>query len=217
MTVTVADICFENIEELQEGDEFDEGDTVVYDDDGHVGVVTGKLTETLEWPVGDEGTEEIEASSDDPVYVVARETGGAAPFRGDELDSISEDEAFGDIDVDPVETAEGAEMSFIYSLMDDPMDYEELQEVKGRIRQRRAELIDIPGVDDPGVGWDSFPDSWEESEKPARLIFLDFWTTVGATFTGCVSRLSGRIGRIDRFCASAKDTALGTERWRNRF
>lgn len=217
MTVTVADICFENIEELQEGDDFSEGDTVVYDDDGHVGVITGKLTETMEWPTGDEATEEIEASSDNPVYIVARETGGSKPYRADELDSITQDEAFGDVDVDPVESVEDVELARVYFLVSDPYDYEELQEAKKRLRQAREELVDVPGVDDPEVGWSSFPDSWEESEKPARLILLDMWTTVGGTFTGCVSRLSGRIGRIDRFCAATKDEVLGTERWRNRF
>lgn len=213
----VADICFEEIEELQEEDSFSEGDIVVYDDDGHVGVVTGKLTETMEWPIGDEETEEIEASSDDPVYVIARETGGSKPYRGDELESITEDEAFGDVDVDPVETVDEAEMARVYYVVDDPNDYDELQEAKETIRQRREELIDIPGVDDPSVGWDSWPDSWEESEKPNRLILLDMWTTVSGTWTGCVSRLSGRVSRIERFCASTKDEVLGTERWRNRF
>lgn len=210
----VADICFDNIEELENGDDFSEGDVVEYDGDGHVGVITGKLTETMEWPTGEDSTEEIEASSDNPVYIVARETGGSKPYRGDELTDIAQDEAFGDIDVeaDPDAVAEDAEMARVYYLVDDPMDYDELQDAKRRLRERVEELIDVPGVEDPGVGFDSWPDSWEDADKPARLIALDAWTSMGGTWTGCMSEISDK-----RICSAFKDEILGTERWRNRF
>lgn len=208
----VADICFEHIEHTEELDEFSEGDVVEYDDDGHVGVITGKLTETMNWPTDDDSTEEIEASSDNPVYIVARETGGSKPFRADELTSISQDDAFGDIDADPEEVKEDAELARVYYVANDPSDFEQIQTAKETIRQREAELIAVPGVDDPGVGFDSWPDSWEDADKPARLIALDAWTSMGGTWTGCMSEIKSK-----RICSAFKDEILGTERWRNRF
>jgi hypothetical protein len=75
------------------------------------------------------------------------------------------------------------------------------------------ELVNIPGVDDPHVGFDSDPRGWDRSS------YLDFWSTVGGTWTSCFARMtlhfSPRMAK--RFCAAAKDEILGTTEWRGDF
>lgn len=86
---------------------YSEGDVVEYDGDGHLGVVVSVQRESFTIPVGDEDEEEVDASSDSPVYVVARQTGGFDAFTGSELSSGSiPDDEQGDpseIDADEVE------------------------------------------------------------------------------------------------------------------
>jgi hypothetical protein len=60
-----------------------------------------------------------------------------------------------------------------------------------------------------------FPDSWEESDTPARLILLKAWAGLGGRFTSCVREMRGElVGSPDRFCASFKDRVLQWEGWR---
>lgn len=59
------------------------------------------------------------------------------------------------------------------------------------------------------LGFDSWPDSWEESEIPARLIALDAWSSMGGTWTGCFREIGSK-----RICSAFKDEMLGTTRWR---
>lgn len=195
-------------EELQE---FSEGDWVKYgDSENQVGVIVSRLESSLDWPTGDEETETVEPGEDDDgyVYVVGRLSGGSKPFVSSELESANRDEIVGDEDEmpdEPESDLESAEMGIVYYKPNDPHD-------RALFEAAVEELINIPGVDDPGVGFDSWPDSWEESEKPARLIALDAWSSMGGTWTGCFAEIGSR-----RLCAAFKDEILGTERWRNRF
>jgi hypothetical protein len=61
------------------------------------------------------------------------------------------------------------------------------------------------------IGFDSWPDSWEEADTPARLIALDAWTSMGATFRGCRAE-----GLSRRVCAAFKDEILQTTEWRGK-
>lgn len=197
-------------DETEELEDLSEGDWVRYGDD-QIGVIVGELEGSLEWPTGDDETEEVDA--DGNIYVVARESGGSKPFTSDELEKISRDEAIGDEDEmpnEPEEALDEAEMTAIYFRVDDPHDAAEFNAAV-------EELINVPGVDDPHVGFDSWPDSWEESEKPARLIALDAWSSMGGTFRGCRREMAGTLSNPNRLCAAFKDEILGTERWRNRF
>jgi len=64
-------------------------------------------------------------------------------------------------------------------------------------------------------GFFSWPDSWEESSTPARVIALKAWAGMGASFTGCTREMRGSLtGSPDRFCADFKDRLYGTETWR---
>lgn len=189
-------------------EDINEGDWVEYSD-GNYGVVTGKVDGPLEWPVGDEETETIPDQGDGKqIYIVAKVDGSTQPYTADEISTVDRNTVIGDEDEmpdTPEEDIDDAEMAVGYRMLDGAR-------VAELHRRPLAELISVPGVDDPGVGWDSYPDSWEKSEKPNRLILLDAWSSMSGTFTGCMSEIGSR-----RICASMKDTVLGTERWRNRF
>lgn len=64
------------------------------------------------------------------------------------------------------------------------------------------------------------PDSWEESETPARIIALDAWSSMGGQFdcggACCKGTMAPKLGNrgSDEFCASFKDYILGTDLWR---
>lgn len=64
-------------------------------------------------------------------------------------------------------------------------------------------------------GFFSWPESWEESPQPARIIALKAWAGMGGSFRGCVREMRGELtGSPDRFCADFKDRLYGTEQWR---
>lgn len=59
-----------------------------------------------------------------------------------------------------------------------------------------------------------YPESWEESETPNRLILLKAWAGLGGRFTTCRREMSGEIASPARFCADMKDRVLQWEGWR---
>lgn len=200
--------------------EFTEGD-LVQSDDGE-GVVVGVMEEEFEFPVGqadgedeEPETETVDASSDEPAYIVALAEGGNGVFSADNLEEY-DGEALGDEKPDPQDLA-GAEMAEVYSYTDNPADYAELQRAKERLLCDRhdvdntEELVNIRGVDDPHVGFDELPDGWD------RTSVLDAWASLGGMFRTCRADMVGEIRSPDRFCAALKDEVLGTELWRNRF
>lgn len=120
-----------------------------------------------------------------------------------------------------------------YDSVDEPENLKEVKkELAGRTRIKNVavlsrkrstssmsydELIDVPAVDDPGVGWDEYPDSWQESEQPNRLILLKAWAAMGATWRGCFREMSSEMTPrgARRLCSSMKDEVYGTEKWRS--
>jgi hypothetical protein len=108
-------------------------------------------------------------------------------------------------------------MAEVYSYTDNPADYAELQKAKERLLcdhhdvDNTEELVNIRGVDDPGVGFDELPDGWD------RTSVLDAWASLGGMFRTCRAQMVGEIRSPDRFCAALKDEVLGTELWRSRF
>lgn len=162
----------------------DEGDRVETND-GDRGVVTAEVREEFTWPGNDET---ISASSSNEKYIVALMSGGSGVYDAEDLTELGEG-SFGDPDHDPTDL-EDAEMS-----AREPIEAE----------------LDVPGIDDPGVGFDRLPDGWD------RGSVLDAWTSVGATFTSCRAEMAGEIRSPTRFCAALKDEVLGTEEWRGDF
>jgi len=184
----------------------EEGQWVEYDD-GQYGTIVAAMSGPMEWPTGDDKTETVGSEGDD-VYVVARVSGGSKPYTVDEITAVDRETVIGDeneMPDNPEEDLDDAEMAASYKMLND-----------GRVAELHhksvSELLNVPGVDDPGVGFDNWPPSWRKSDKPARLIALDAWTQMGATWRGCMSEIGSR-----RLCSSFKDEILGTERWRNRF
>lgn len=120
--------------------------------------------------------EEIEASEDNPSYVVGTED-GVEFYRASDLES-------GEIDVDMDDPEEA-----LYALMD----------------VAHAE-DDVEALAD---GRFSYPQSWKDSDTPARLILLKAWAGMGGTFTGCEREMRGEIASTGRFCGAMKDRVLG--------
>lgn len=94
-----------------------------------------------------------------------------------------------------------------------------------------ATIEDLPGPENPEQevsederdtnadtlqdGRFQWPESWRESNTPARVIALKAWAGMGGSFDGCVREMRGNLtGSPDRFCADFKDRLLGTETWR---
>lgn len=207
-----------------------EGDVVSVEGRDSVGVVVSKMIETFDFPTsktddGDAETETLDASSDEPVFIVAFTRGGIMAVDGDRLSENSFDT---DVSADDAtKLARQAEEAAVYDYMDDPEGSAEALRVAKReyildrheaaLADREAaqmsyeELVSVPGVDDPGVGFDSLPDGW------TRATVLDAWASLGGTFTTCRAEMTGEIRSPSRFCAAFKDEVLRTELWRNRF
>mgnify|MGYP000712769093 FL=1 len=63
-------------------------------------------------------------------------------------------------------------------------------------------------------GFFEWPQSWVDSETPARVIALKAWAGMNGSFTGCRREMRGKISRPSAFCADFKDRIYGTEQWR---
>lgn len=64
-------------------------------------------------------------------------------------------------------------------------------------------------------GFFEWPQSWQDSTTPARVIALKAWAGMGGSFDGCTREMRGELtGSPNRFCADFKDRLLGTEEWR---
>jgi len=238
-------------DELQQ--EFDLGEIVEVPDG--VGIIAAFVEESFEFPAGaadrierieeedeDIEMEEVEASEDEPVYIVALQDGGSVAVTSDEIESDAslegdegEDiEGFGEV----TEDGGGAELSPVYDYCDgDPHDREVLEDAKRKyIHQNNAaelgeavngsdvtlaalkemnseELVNIRGVDDPHVGFDSLPEGW------TRKSVLQAWASLGGMWRTCFARMVRSMGPnfAKRWCAALKDEVLRTEEWRGKF
>jgi len=211
---------------------FKEGDVVSVKGEDTTGVVTGVMVESFDFPVGrkDNGDAElqsIDASDSDPVYIIALVSGGMIAVDEGRLSSgtISADKGGSKGDVK--ELAGKAEEAAIYDYMSDPQgSIEELQEARRAYvldhheaalsgldasQMSYEELVNVPGVDDPHVGFDSLPNGW------TRKSVLQAWASLGGTWTSCRADMTGEIRSPERWCAALKDEVRQTELWRNRF
>lgn len=223
------------VSELEQ--EYEIGEVVSHEDAGE-GIIAAVLTSDTEWfpePDNDDSKVKIEASESDPAYVVALVEGGSIP--ADESDiSSGPDELPGESP--DLEEGVSAEMSAftssnlapVYEYVDNPSDMDDFNRAKreyveceyahllseredGVSELSTAELLNIPGVDDPEVGFASDPNGWDRSS------YLDAWTTVGGTWRSCYARMLRHFGprMAKRWCAALKDEIYGTTHWRNRF
>lgn len=237
--------------ESDELQEFDLGQAVEVPDGE--GIIAAFVEENFEYPAGQADkvervteekdeieTEEIEASPEKPVYIVALLEGGSVAVTGDEISTIDGLPGEGK-DVgspDEVESdGKKAEMASVYSYCDDPSSIAELESAKRQyIHENYAaelgeyvdnnsatlstleempveELVNIRGVDDPHVGLDELPPGW------TRKSVLQAWASLGGLWRTCFPRMIRVRGPnfAKRFCSALKDETLGTEEWRGKF
>lgn len=127
---------------------------------------------------------EVDASDDSPAYVVAL---------------ASEDTTVGVYPASDIEATEFPDVG-----VDNPeSDLEALRDI--------AHATQVEALQDGFFEW---PESWVESDQPARLIALKAWAGMGGRFTGCEREMRGDIASPARFCADFKDRILGWEGWR---
>lgn len=214
------------------------------------GVIAAFVEENFEYPAGaadrverieeeDEEveTEEIEASEENPVYIVALQDGGSVAVTADEIEGGGSLEGEGeDIEEWPPD-ASGMSLAPVYGRCDDPSDLAELREAKKEmVMEQQAgaladyvegedmnvselseysyeELVNIRGVDDPHVGFDELPDGW------SRKSVLQAWASLGGMWRTCYARMVREMGPnfAKRWCSALKDEVLRTEEWRGKF
>lgn len=223
---------------------------IVSTEDGD-GIIAAFVEESFEFPVGQsEGQieeveeeespemEEIDASTDNPVYIVALQDGGSTAVTADEIEGEGSLEGEGeDITEWPPEESGEAETAPVYQYCDDPSKVEELREAKREyIHENHAqeladyveksdatlatleelsyeELVNIRGVDDPHVGFDELPPGW------TRKSVLQAWASLGGMWRTCNARMIREMGPnfSKRWCSALKDEVLRTEEWRGKF
>jgi len=240
------------VDELQR--EYQLGEIVETEEDGP-GIVAAFVEEDFEFPVGEnmerieeieeEGEQpemmEIEASEEEPAYVIALQSGGSMVTTAEHLDSGAlegddgvEIESWEDIDETDVESAELAD---VYSYCDNPDILSELHDAKKQLLLEQnavalaeyveqhdfalrdlesmeyEELQNIRGVDDPHIGFNRMPNGW------TRKSVLQAWATLGGMWRTCYPRMIRVFGPFGakRWCAALKDEVLRTENWRGKF
>lgn len=193
--LSVGDVTLPDQEEASKHS-YKEGDIVNVD--GGLGVVSGKFQQAFEW----DGTE-YEATAQKPLYVVALVKGGSGIYKPGDL-SLHDGSIVESKDADPKKLAEDSKLADFYSLMDDPEDIDEY-------RGLYEELANIPGVDDPEVGFAKLPKGW------SRKSVLQAWASLGGTWRSCFAKMSKKKGSkfAKRWCSAMKDEVLGTESWRS--
>jgi len=74
-------------------------------------------------------------------------------------------------------------------------------------------LVNIPGVDDPHVGFDELPPGW------TRKSVLQAWASLGGTWRTAYARMIREMGpqMARRWVSALKDSTLRTEKWRKSF
>lgn len=248
--VDLHDSSTASFEELQE---YELGEIVEVD--GEPGVIAAFVEENFEFPVGQsEGQveevdspneqpemKEIEASPENPMYIVALQDGGSVAASADEISdgSLEGDDGTEINSWDDEDIGEGteAELAPVYQYTTDPSSAAELNEAKRRLimeqqaaaladyiesnemelsdleSMRYEELVNIRGVDDPHVGFDSLPDGW------TRKSVLQAWASLGGMWRTCYPRMVRVRGPnfAKRWCSALKDEVLRTEEWRGKF
>ena len=193
-------------------EEIEEGDYVDYGNEDW-GLVFAKHTENFEFPGGedpDSDMVEVIATEHKPVYVIGKAEGGTEPMVSSDITKVDRSAIFDPEDPDPEEDLDEIdeeEMGF-----DDSEENANYNYDVGELNQRTAQSI--PGVTRTQRGQSPWPRSWRQSDKPARLIALDAYQSMGMSHTGCTRSMRGKIARVNAFCAAFKDGVLGYKTWR---
>ena len=132
------------------------------------------------------------------------------PFEGpsgDDVDASDDSPAY------VVAVEDGAKVYRADDLSDGSIDVEGVDDPSSDLAdEAEAMLADVEAADD-GRRF-NYPDSWDESPTPNRIILLKAWAGLGGRFTSCRREMTGEIASPARFCASMKDSVLQWEGWR---
>jgi len=173
-----------------------------------IGYVIEVYEDNFSWFDHDEDEPiDVEVNEGETAYAVAlgTQTAGAQVFSADELEPEDRDEILGDVDVD-ADIGDAAEEV-------DPEDLEGNEAEAGEA-ELAVGIDSVPRATRTQAGLSPWPESWRKSNKPARLIALDAWTSMGGTFRGCRRSIIGHVRNPNRFCAAWKDQIYMHTYWR---
>jgi len=177
--------AFEEFSDADLANRYQEGDIVTTPDRG-VGVVAGAVAEDQEAP-DDADLPDIEASPDSPTYVVVTQDDadrGMGLYKASDLEATEIETEVDALDTAP-ETAEAAAL--------------------GELAPADSEIAQLDFT---------MPESWRESDTPARVIALRAFAGMGGSFDGCVREMRGEVRNVEAFCGAFLDEVLGYEAWR---
>ena len=203
---------------------FEETD-VVQGPDGRTGMIVTTIEEDTEWypdPDDDDEFYEIEASEDEPVFLVAFEDGETMPLLPGQLEGDSWDEVEEPMDEDEIDSAASdAELGEAYWDCEHPDDFEEFMNALhdgGELTEEELEAelaspaVDLPGARTAGIGFAEDPPGWDRSS------YLKAWRTFRGKWRVCYPRMIRHFGprMARRWCSALKDEVYQTTRWRVR-
>lgn len=183
-------------------------DTVQYND--KKGMVIEKYTENTEWtpdPENDDEYYEIEASEEDPVFLVALEDGNTKPLLESQVKSADWSDVSGEMPLDEVnEEAPKAQLSDTYHKVDDAAELEQFMDARDELghistEYKEASLaspaIDLPGANTAGIGFSEDPPGWDRSS------YLKAWSTFKGKWRICYPRMIRHFGprMAKRWCS----------------
>lgn len=132
--------------------------------------------------------EEIDASESSPTYVVLTENQGEGfnTYKASDLHSTTFAEE--------VENPES--------------------DLAGVASNSRSPIDVLAGLLTSNQNRFEWPQSWVDSETPARVIALKAFAGMGGSFDGCVREMQGNISQPEDFCANFLDRLVGNPYWR---
>lgn len=151
------------------------------------GVVVAVATEPIEGEDAEGVAQTVEASEESPTYLVVVEDGRVGS------DFYKADEL------------EDAEIE---------TDVENPTEDLERMNEDEWEIV-MRGLFVANSDWNP-PRSWRQAEKPARLIAIDAFISMGASFDGCVREMRGSVTTPNDFCGAFLDYIYGHPYWRGK-
>jgi len=201
--------------------EMDESVDTEFDYD-QLGFIIEVEDDDFSW-VSDDGDSSMTIEVDEPVYIVALAPteAGAHPFQADALEVVDNDGVLGDLDVDARPSDAEESMDDSDGGDDDTSEGTATVDVvapdqdTAALEQDRSVAGSVPRITRNQMGLQPWPESWRESDKPARLIALDAWTSMGSTFRGCRRSMSGHIRNPNNYCGAYKDAIYGHTYWRS--
>lgn len=181
-----------------------------------VGLILKVLDDAFSYPSEDEP---VMASEDNEHAIVALPGGGSRILQLSTLETIVNPKANAYNPVEhPRDPETGEFVSRPYDPDDIPDDPSQIADADGPLSQIGTDFIiddyDVAGEYWRSIGWKGWPPTWVESEKPAERIFIDMFSSMEASYSGCLETMRGEIAYPETFCAGTCVQAFGSfEEW----